>query len=236
MTIEDDPAHRHVDRADRDPDVVAARGAHGRNRDHAGLSTGGDDVCDRRGGRFPDLDRPAGRGARLAAVAARLDGRDRRIVRLSRAVFPGLALCAAGRSRAAELSLAAADRFVLIAVAGRTAGAAPYHRGATGIGRHRIVVRRQSQRRLCARPVARADRGVCRRLRVGGLFGDVAQAQNSTDRCGRRLLPGDGAARGAGARDGRGDGLAGHRGAMARDRGTGRSVRSERRFMPGISA
>ena len=42
---------------------------------------------------------------------------------------------------------------------------------------------------LCPRPVARADRGVCRRLRVGGLFGDVAQAQNSTDRCGRRLLP-----------------------------------------------
>ena len=85
-------------------------------------------------------------------------------------------------------------------VARRKAGAAPYHRSAIGIGRHRVVVRRKSQRQLCARPVARADRGVCRRVRMGGLFGDVAQAQIGTDRCGRRLLSGDGAARGVGAR------------------------------------
>src|SRR6185437_11266253 len=84
-----DPAYRDVDRADGDPDVVAARGAHGRDRHNAGLSTGGHDVCNRRGGGFPDLDRPPRRGPRLAPIAARLDGRDRRVVRLPRAVFPG---------------------------------------------------------------------------------------------------------------------------------------------------
>ena len=70
-----------------------------------------------------DLARPARRVRRAEAAAAGLDRRRRRTVRLSRAVFPGAALCAAGRSGPVELSLAAVDRAVLVAAAGRAAGA-----------------------------------------------------------------------------------------------------------------
>ena len=80
---------------------------------------------------------------RAAAAAAGVDRRRRRPVRLSRAVFPGAALRAAGRSGAAELSLAAVDRAVLVAVAGRAAGAASHHRRAARACRHGAAVRRQ---------------------------------------------------------------------------------------------
>ena len=144
---------------------------------------------------FADLDRAARRRRRAAAAAARMDRRRRRPVRLSRAVFPGAALRAAGRSRAVELSLAAADRAVLVAAAGRAAGAASHRRRAARTRRHGVAVCRQQQRRLRAGPGARIDRGLRRGLRVGGLFGDVAQAQGGADRCGGGLLRGHRAAR-----------------------------------------
>ena len=93
-----------------------------------------------------------------------------------------------------------------------------------------------SQRRLCAGPDARIDRGLRRGLRLGRLFGDVAQAQIGADRCGGGLLPGDRAAGGAGAWHGRDHGLAGD----ARRNGwrsrRSASARWVRRSTPGISA
>ena len=77
---------------------------------------------------------------RVAAAAAGVDRRRRRSVRLSRAVFSGAALRAAGRSRPAELSLAAVDRAVLVAAAGRAAGAASYRRRAARACRHGAAV------------------------------------------------------------------------------------------------
>ncbi len=62
---------------------------------------------------------------------------------------------------------------------------------------------------LCARPDAGPCRGLRRRLCLGGLFGDVAQAQGGADRCGRGLLSRDRAARRARARHGRDHGVAG---------------------------
>ena len=132
---------------------------------------------------------------RSATAAAGVAGRGRRPLRLSRAVFSGAALGAAGRSRPAELSLAAVDRAVLVAVAGRAAGAASCHRGAAWPRRHGAAVWRR--RRFHAGSGARIDRGIPRGLCLGGLFGDVAQAQVGADRCGRGLLPRHRAARGA---------------------------------------
>ena len=86
-----------------------------------------------------------------SAAAAGLDRRRRRAVRLSRAVFPGVALRAAGRGRAVELSLAAADRAVFVAAARRTAGAASHHRRGARACRHGAVVRRQQRRRISRR-------------------------------------------------------------------------------------
>jgi uncharacterized membrane protein len=54
----------------------------------------------------------------------------------------------------------------------------------------------------------RPCRGVCRRLRMGNVFGDVAQAQSRADRCGGRLLSRDGAARCRDSSGGRSHGLA----------------------------
>ena len=84
----------------RDPDVVAAGGDDGRHRPHSGVRTVGDDVCDRRLGVFGAFRAAPGRDRRAEAIAARLGGRRRRAVRLSRAVFPGAAAGAAGRGRA----------------------------------------------------------------------------------------------------------------------------------------
>ena len=136
-----------------------------------------------------ELDLAARGNQRVAAATHCVGRRRRRVVRLSRAVFPGAALRAAGRSRPAELSLAALDRAVLVVAAGRTAGAASHRRRAAGAGRHGAAVHRQQRRRLSRPARSRAGRGVRRRLRLGGLFGDVAQAQGGADRCGRRLLP-----------------------------------------------
>ena len=91
-------------------------------RADAALSTDGHDLRDRRAGGAAELVLAARCDPRAQAVAARLGGRRRRAVRLSRAVFPRAALRAAGRSGPAELSLAAADRAVLVAAAGRAAG------------------------------------------------------------------------------------------------------------------
>src|SRR3984957_7522389 len=95
----DDLPHRYLDRTDRDPDVVAAGGADGGDGENPRLSTGGDNLCDRRAGGGADLDRTARGRQGLAATACRVGRRRRRTVRISRAVFPGLALRAAGRSR-----------------------------------------------------------------------------------------------------------------------------------------
>src|SRR5512140_874669 len=90
------PSHRHADRTDRDPDVVAAGGTDGCDRKGPRLSARGDDVRDWRAGRVPDMDRAVAGDARVAAAARCLDRRGRRTVRLSRAVLPGAALRAAG--------------------------------------------------------------------------------------------------------------------------------------------
>src|SRR6185437_4315300 len=126
-----------------DPVVVAARGADGGDRKDSGVPARRDNVRDRRAGGIFDLVRPAKRGRRVEATGAGVDGRRRRPVRLSRAVFFGAALRAAGRSRAVELSLAAVDRAVLLAAAGRTAGAASYRRRAARAVRNRAAVCRQ---------------------------------------------------------------------------------------------
>src|SRR5580704_2890626 len=130
MTEANESSRRYADRTDRDPDGVAAGGTDGGDWEDPGVSAGGDDVSDRLARRIPDLDRTAERFSRAVAAAAGVAGRRRRAVRLSRAVFPGAALCASGRSRPVELSLAVADCIVLGAAARRTAGAAPCHRGA----------------------------------------------------------------------------------------------------------
>jgi len=81
--------------------------------------------------------------------------------------FLALRFCAAGRSRPIELSLAAVDRAVLLASAGRTAVAAPHHRRAARAMRHGAAVRRQCQWRLRARDNSRIDRGVSSRPLCG---------------------------------------------------------------------
>ena len=213
----DDLTYRHADRTDRDPDVVAAGGADGGDGQNPGVSTGGDDVRDRRAGGVPDLDRAAGCRPRIVATAPCMDRRGRWSVRLSRTLFSGAAFRASGRSRVVELSLAAADRAVFVAAAGRTAGAAPYHRRRAWTDRHGALVCGQQQQRVRARSDARIDRGVRRRLRVGILFGDVAQAQIGADRRGGGLLSGDGAVSCGRAWGDRGYGLARYHGAMAGD-------------------
>src|SRR5229473_1676609 len=115
----DDLTHRDADRPDRDPDVVAADGAYGGHRENSRISTGRDDVRDRRAGGISDMDRGS-----------------RRVVRIPRPVFPGAALRASGGSGPAELSLAAVDRAVFVAAAGRAAGAAPHHRSTARARRH----------------------------------------------------------------------------------------------------
>src|SRR5260370_18343796 len=132
----DDLTHRDADRPDRDPDVVAADGAYGGHRENSRISTGRDDVRDRRAGGISDMDRAAGCHQRTVAAAHCMDRRSRRVVRIPRPVFPGAALRASGGSGPAELSLAAADRAVFVAAAGRAAGAAPYHRGIARARRH----------------------------------------------------------------------------------------------------
>src|SRR6266852_1464300 len=154
----DDPTHRHADRTDRDPDVVAAGGADGGDRQNPGISTGGDDVRDRRAGGIPDLDRAAGCHQRIVATAPCMDRRGWWPVRLSRPLFSGAALRAPGRSRVVELSLAAVDRAVFGAAAGRTAGAAPYHRRSARTDRHGALVCGQQQRRVRAWSGARIVR------------------------------------------------------------------------------
>src|ERR1700722_6053306 len=118
----DDLPPRGADRTDRDPDVVAAGGADGGDREDPRLSTGGDDVRDRCAGGVADMDRAAGGARRSVATARGMGCRGRLTVRVSRAVFSGAAFRAAGRSRAAELSLAAVDRAVFIIFFPRVAG------------------------------------------------------------------------------------------------------------------
>src|SRR3977135_1516986 len=143
----DDLTQRHADRPDRDPDVVAAGGADGGHRQNPGVSTGGDDVRDRGAGGIPDLDRAAGCRQRIVATAPGMDRRGRWSVRLSRTLLSGAALRAPGRSRVVELSLAAVDRAVFVAAAGRTAGAAPYPRRRAWTDRHGAVVCREPRTR-----------------------------------------------------------------------------------------
>ena len=87
---------------------------------------------------------PFRRGAASCAPAAGggVDARRRRPVRLSRALFHGAATRAAGGSRPAQLFLAAADRAVLGAAAGRAAENPPCRRRADRPCRHRGAVRR----------------------------------------------------------------------------------------------
>src|SRR6202034_2116123 len=56
-----DPPHCHVDRADRDPDVVAAVGDDGGDGADSGVSARGHDLRDRRGGGVCQLHLAAGR-------------------------------------------------------------------------------------------------------------------------------------------------------------------------------
>src|SRR5882724_1778434 len=166
----DDSPHRDADRIDRDPDVVAIGRDDGCDRHRPGLSARGNDLCDRCAGGVADLDRAPWRDPRIVATAAGLDRWRRRAVRLSCAVFPGAALCAARRSWPVELSLAASDRAVLLAAAGRAAGAASYHRCRARPCRHRAAVCRQSRRRLRSRASAGAGCRVRRGFRLGELY------------------------------------------------------------------
>ena len=84
--------------------------------------------------------------------------------------------------------------------------------------------------------IAGLGRGLRRGVRLGGLFGDVAQAEGGADRCGRGLLPRDRAARGAGASAGRDHGLAGDARRNGSPSSRSASARSALRSSPGISA
>ena len=114
---------------------------------------------------------------------------------------------------------------------------APHHivGALLGLGRHGAAVRRQ-QRRLCAGPDPGTGRSFCRRLRLGGLFGDVAQAQGGADRRGRRLLPRHRAAGRARAWHGRDHGVAGDDAGSGSRSSRSASARWAPRSMPGTSA
>ena len=87
-----------------------------------------------------------------------------------------------------------------------------------------------------AGPGAGSDRGLRRGLRLGDLFGAVAPAEIGADRCGRRLLRGDRAARRAGACAGRDHGVAGDDCCNGSRSSRSASVRWVRRSTPGTSA
>src|ERR1700712_3370001 len=114
-----DLPHRYADGIDCDPDVVAAVGHDGRDREDSRVPTRGDDIRDRRCRRLRELHLPPAGLRRAETAAAGLARRRRWIVRLSRAVFSGAALRAAGRGWFAQLPVAVVDRAVLVAAAGR---------------------------------------------------------------------------------------------------------------------
>ena len=184
---DDDLPHRDPDRPFRDFDVVAARRVDGGDRKDSGLSARRAHLRHRRAGRAAHFHRTAAGAVGVTPAAAGMGRRRRRIVRLSRAVFSGAAVRATRGSRTSELSLAIADRIVLIVPARRTARGASRRRRAGGTCRHGASDRRRPVR-LCPGATARTSRGVRRGVRLGDLFGDVAAAQVGADRCGRRLL------------------------------------------------
>jgi len=94
-----------------------------------GVSTGGDDVRDRRAGGIPDLDRAAGCRQRIVATAP-LHGSSGSVACFGYHALYFLALRFAPPAEAGLLNYLwpLFDRAVFVAAAGRTAGAAPYHR------------------------------------------------------------------------------------------------------------
>src|SRR5215468_625364 len=79
----DVPPYRYIHRTDRNPDVVAARGDDGRDRQDPGLPACCDDLCDRRAGSVCELPVPSFRFRGAEAAACRLGRRGWRPVRLS---------------------------------------------------------------------------------------------------------------------------------------------------------
>ena len=216
-----------ADRLHRDPDVVAARAAHrGLGRD-AAVPARRRHLRHRRHARRCQFHRAARRRESAASAVAGVGARGRRAVRLSRALLHGAAAGAAGGSRADQLSLAAADRFILGAAAGRAVEAAsPRRRGARSRWHDRSDIR---PRRAWFRAARSA--GLCRRLRrgvrLGDLFGGVAALRRRAERCRGRLLSGDGAACRAVSSVVRDDGVAARRGGVGRgDRARYRSGRA----------
>ena len=185
------------------------------------------------------------RALRAAAAAAGLGRRCRRIVRLSRALFSGAALCSARRGRAFELPVAAVDRSVLVLPARRAAGGASCHRRAGRTCRHGVAADRRPVG-LCTGAASRTFCSVCRGVCLGELFSDVAAAEGRADRCGRGVLSRHCVARRAHACAAREYRMARDISAVARDRrarpGTGgRGVlhlgyRHEARRYPGIGS
>ena len=103
----------------RDPALVAACPAHDAVGGGAAVPARRDDLRHRRARRRRQLDRAPGGHPGPAPALAGLAARHRRAVRLPRPLLRGAAPRAAGGGRADQLPLAAADRAVLGAAAGR---------------------------------------------------------------------------------------------------------------------
>ena len=140
----------------------------------------------------------AGRLGALSPALAGLGGGDRRSVRLSRALFRGASPRSSRRRRPDQLSLAAADRAVLLALPGERLKARhlSWRRSASRERRRCFCPRaRTSPRRAGTTLLGYGPRALLRFCMVR-LFGAFAPTQRSADRGGRRLLPRDGGARG----------------------------------------
>ena len=191
----DVPPRCHPHRPDRNFDVVAIIGDDDRDRCDPTVSIDGHDLRDRRARSLCEFSVSSRCVRCVDPVAAGVARRRRRFVRLSRAVFSGAATRAACRSRTLELSLAAADRLVLVIAAGRTTQAPSHHRRTARACRHDLVARGKYRPDGDAVTTRGLRRRTCGRIRVGRLFRDVAPSQGCADRCGGGLLRGHGDAR-----------------------------------------
>src|SRR6185295_5280551 len=195
-------------------DVVVLVVAHGCNGKNARVSTGGDDVRDRRLAWRCELAVPSSSGTRVAAILAGVAARCRRTIRLSRALLSRASSGTTRRSATLQLSLADSDRAVLRVFAGGTPEAASPGRRVARARRHAGADRRDAARGD-SRGIHRwLSRGAGGGAPMGRLLGAVASIQGCAQRRSCGLLPDDCASRGPLSHVVRAHGLARNRHAM----------------------